>query len=192
MVPKMFLMTFGPHLKQATLSFHPRPAGWRSAPCIWWNHRPIGSLAGMRESQPWGCLVYLTPPRATVVFPQLALKTPPVRRQMKPTPCEPPGGPYGRVGIPRRTLRPHHSPVVIQRHTQALNGAFIVNTCFAQALNQYYSQLLFEWFKTHAHYFSIFKSAPWHRWQPCPTRDNHSMTVNTPAVALPRLGNCFL
>lgn len=169
MVPKMFLMTFGPHLKQATLSFS--------------THDPLGEDQHLaydgtigpgqpyrHEGKPALGMVHLplTPPGNTVVFPQLALKT--LRwddrwSQRPVSHLEVHMAGWASPG--ERQTSPFSSRN--SADTQALNGAFIVNTCFAQALNQYYSQLLFEWFKTHAHYFSIFKSAPWHRWQPCPT-----------------------
>ena len=53
LVPKMFFMTFGPHLKQATLSFStPQPAGWRPAPCIWWNHQTLAALQAWGKASP--------------------------------------------------------------------------------------------------------------------------------------------
>ena len=76
LVPKMFFMTFGPHLKQATLSFS--------------THNPLAEdqhLAYDGTIRPWQpCrhegkpvlgMVHLplTSPGNTVVFPQLALKT---------------------------------------------------------------------------------------------------------------------
>lgn len=67
-----------------------------------------------------------------------------VRRQMKPTSCEPPGGPHGGAGVPRGYWTSPF-PGCNSALTEAQYGAsFIVNTRFAQALNQYYSRLLVE------------------------------------------------
>lgn len=85
----------------------------------------------------------LTPPGNHCVSTDLSKDTA-VRRQMKPTSCEPPGGPHGGAGVPRGH-RTSPFPGCNSALTEAQYGeSFIVNTRFAQALNQYYSRLLVE------------------------------------------------
>ena len=76
----MFFMTFGPHLKQATLSFSTHDLLGEDQHLAYdgtirpWQ--PEGASPGDEGKPALGMVhVPLTPPGNTVVFPQLALKT---------------------------------------------------------------------------------------------------------------------